>query len=178
MDSNLTQSRKVHNKPASIKEMALPLQRALEYRAKKARLILPVCIHREGIIGSGPAFEQAIDQLGQTIGSDASVLISGETGTGKEQFAQAVHRNSFRRSRNFVVVDCAALPETLVESILFGRAKGAFTSADAPREALVKQAEFSTVPLPLHAVDRNFSPATCPWSCAPRWPGATFTRED
>jgi two-component system NtrC family response regulator len=144
-------------KPSSIKAMTLPLLRALEYRAKKARPQLPIRIDREGIVGSSPAMEQILDQLAQTIGSDASVLITGETGTGKELFAQAVHRNSFRRARKFVVVDCASLPETLVESMLFGHVKGAFTGADGPREGLVKQADGGTLfldeigemPLPL-----------------------------
>jgi two-component system NtrC family response regulator len=77
--------------------------------------------------------------------TDTSVLILGETGTGKELFARAIHSNSRRRQKNFVVVDCAALPENLVESVLFGYARGAFTGADMPRDGLVKQADGGTL---------------------------------
>ena len=67
--------------------------------------------------------------------SEASVLISGETGTGKELFAWAIHNNSARARNQFVVVDCASLPPSLVESTLFGYEKGAFTGADRPHRA-------------------------------------------
>ncbi|MCP4694715.1 MAG: sigma-54-dependent Fis family transcriptional regulator, partial [Desulfobacterales bacterium] len=75
----------------------------------------------------------------------ASLLLTGETGTGKELFANAIHINSARASRPFVVVDCAALPEHLVESILFGHAKGAFTGADKARDGLIMQADGGTL---------------------------------
>ena len=77
--------------------------------------------------------------------SDANVLITGETGTGKELFAKVVHANSPRAKNNFVVVDCTALPETLVESVLFGHARGAFTGAETSEEGLVKQADGGTL---------------------------------
>jgi two-component system NtrC family response regulator len=83
--------------------------------------------------------------LGQAAGSDASVLITGETGTGKELLARAIHENSPRAGKNFVVVDCAALPETLVESILFGYEKGAFTGADKDTEGLVSLSRNGTL---------------------------------
>jgi len=69
------------------------------------------------------------------------VLIVGETGTGKELFARAIHANSARAAKPFVVVDCAALPESLVESALFGYERGAFTGADRPQVGLIKQAD-------------------------------------
>jgi len=73
------------------------------------------------------------------------VLLTGETGTGKELFAWAIHNNSARNQRSLVVVDCAALPETLVESVLFGHRKGAFTGADKAQDGLVSQAHGGTL---------------------------------
>ncbi len=128
-------------KSASPKAMALRFLRVLEYRAQKNLLRRTLPVDREGIIGTSEPLMQALAQLAQTVGSDAGVLITGETGTGKELFAQAVHRNSSRKDKNFVVVDCASLPKTLVESMLFGHVKGAFTGADSAREGLVMQAD-------------------------------------
>jgi two-component system NtrC family response regulator len=85
------------------------------------------------------------DLLAQAAGSDVNVLLAGETGTGKELFARAIHKNSGRLEQNFVVVDCTALPETLVESLLFGHKRGAFTGADKNREGLVLQAHGGTL---------------------------------
>ena len=81
----------------------------------------------------------------QSAKSDATVLITGETGTGKELFANTIHINSRQKGRGYVVVDCAALPEQLVESVLFGNVKGAYTGADASREGLVKKADGGTL---------------------------------
>jgi two-component system NtrC family response regulator len=128
-------------KSASPKAMALRFSRVLEYRANKNLLRRTQPVDREGIIGASEPLTQALEQLAQTMGSDAGVLISGETGTGKELFAQAVHRNSTRKDKNFVVVDCASLPKTLVESMLFGHVKGAFTGADTARDGLIMQAD-------------------------------------
>ena len=74
-----------------------------------------------------------------------SVLVTGATGTGKELFARAIHENSSRADKNFVVVDCASLPETLIESTLFGHVKGAFTNADSNQDGLVKHAHGGTL---------------------------------
>jgi len=104
-----------------------------------------VALKVEGIVGEGPKMSACMDALARAASSDANVLITGETGTGKELFAWAIHRNSARAARNFVVVDCAALPETLVESTLFGHLRGAFTGADKPRDGLVKQADGGTL---------------------------------
>jgi len=120
-------------KGCSTKEMSLPLIRALEYRKEKrlagtqAKNI--IALKREDIIGSSPKIMACLDLLAQAAASDTNVLLSSETGTGKELFARAIHRNSARARGAFVVVDCAALPETLVESVLFGHEKGAFTGA-------------------------------------------------
>ena len=133
-------------KPYVINEINLHLGRALEYRKEKKRAeMVPVQLKRRNIIGSGNEISHCLDLLAQASVSDISVLISGETGTGKELFARALHENSRQASRNFVVVDCASLPETLIESILFGHVKGAFTGADKAVEGLVKQADGGTL---------------------------------
>ncbi len=132
-------------KPLSVRDVMLSVERALQYREKRQAVTAPVALKTEGIVGSGPRISACMDALARAASSDANVLITGETGTGKELFAWAIHRNSARASRNFVVVDCAALPETLVESTLFGHLRGAFTGADKPRDGLVKQADGGTL---------------------------------
>jgi len=132
-------------KPSSVREMTLTLTRAIQYREEKKSIKPPVVLKREGIIGASPQMETLMNLLAQAAGNEANVLITGATGTGKELFAWAIHNNSRRAGKNFVVVDCTALPETLVESILFGHEKGAFTSADKMREGLVKQANGGTL---------------------------------
>jgi two-component system NtrC family response regulator len=89
--------------------------------------------------------QACFDVVAHAADGDANVLIFGETGTGKELFARAIHANSSRSNKNFVVVDCAALPESLVESALFGYEKGAFTGADKPQVGLIKQADGGTL---------------------------------
>ncbi len=143
-------------KPSKINEMKLPLVRALEYRTQKKEKNKPIAIDRAGIVGSSPGLLSCIDRMAQAAASDANVLITGETGTGKELFAKGVHVNSKRAHKHFIVVDCAALPENLVESTLFGHGKGAFTGADKVREGLIRQADGGTLfldevgELPLH----------------------------
>ena len=132
-------------KPLSVKDVMLSIERALEYRTWKQTAAKPVALKTEGIVGSSPKLRACLDTLAQAASSDANVLITGETGTGKELFAWAIHHNSARCGKNFVVVDCAALPETLVESTLFGHVRGAFTGADKPREGLIKQADGGTL---------------------------------
>jgi len=132
-------------KPLTPHRVTLPLTRALEYRAQKAAHRPRAVLKREAIVCGGPAMEVCLDLVAQAADSEAAVLITGETGTGKELFARAIHVNSPRANNNFVVVDCAALPETLVESVLFGHVKGAFTGADRDRDGLFKLADGGTL---------------------------------
>jgi two-component system NtrC family response regulator len=132
-------------KPASFEAIKLPLLRALEYRAERQSGKPAVVLKRKDIIGNSPKITSCLELLAQAAGSDVNVLITGETGTGKELFAKAVHSNSARAKKNFVVVDCTALPETLVESVLFGHARGAFTGAERSEEGLIKQADKGTL---------------------------------
>ena len=132
-------------KPLSVKAVMLCVERALQYRDKKRTAARPIALKVEGIVGASPKLRACLDTLAQAASSEANVLVTGETGTGKEVFAWAIHRNSARSGRNFVVVDCAALPETLVESTLFGHVRGAFTGADKPRDGLVRQADGGTL---------------------------------
>ena len=132
-------------KTSSISQMALPLTRALQYRQEKQAHVRPVALKLEGIVGTSPPLRDCLDQLAQAAAGDINVLISGATGTGKELFARAIHLNSSRAAKNFVVVDCAALPENLVESALFGYEKGAFTGADKAASGLIAQAHGGTL---------------------------------
>ena len=132
-------------KQSSIKRMTLPLVRALQYREEKKVKKPAVALKLEGIVGDSLKMQACYNVVAQAADSDANVLIFGETGTGKELFARAVHANSYRSNKNFVVVDCAALPESLVETALFGNEKGAFTGADKPRIGLIKQADGGTL---------------------------------
>jgi two-component system, NtrC family, response regulator len=133
------------SKPSSLKEMQLTLVRSLTYRDEKKLKMPPVALKTEGIIGSSPQIKACLNLIAQAAQSDASVHITGDTGTGKEIFALAIHNNSKRANKNFVVVDCASLPETLVESMLFGHERGAFTGADKVRDGLVRQAHGGTL---------------------------------
>jgi two-component system NtrC family response regulator len=135
-------------KGASVKEITLSLLRALQYREQKLAShssAAGIDFKREGIIGTSKSLRECLDLLTQAALCDASILITGETGTGKELFARAVHLVSERRARKFVVVDCAAMPDNLIEGILFGHEKGAFTSADQSREGLILQANGGTL---------------------------------
>jgi two-component system NtrC family response regulator len=136
-------------KPASVHDMALPIMRALQYREERAALgrcaAAPKLLVLDGIIGSCPRMKGRFELVAQAANSEMNVLITGETGTGKELFAYAIHNNSLRAKKPFVVVDCSALPETLVESILFGHVRGAFTGAEKAREGLIKQADGGTL---------------------------------
>ena len=132
-------------KPYSLKQMMLPLTRALDYREARASSGTKVILDLDGVVCSSRSMKNCVEILAQTARIDANVLLTGETGTGKEVFAMAIHKNSKRAAREFVVVDCGALPETLVESILFGHEKGAYTGADRKRDGLLKTADGGTL---------------------------------
>ncbi|MEE8435303.1 MAG: sigma-54 dependent transcriptional regulator [bacterium] len=132
-------------KPSSHEQLILALSRAVQFREGRQTRKPPVALKREGIIGESRQMSVCFDRLAETAATDANVLITGETGTGKERFAWAVHQNSSRADKPFVIVDCAALPESLAESVLFGHEKGAYTGADKARSGLIKQAHRGTL---------------------------------
>ncbi len=99
----------------------------------------------EGTFGASPAMRRALDLVAKVAGTDATVLFHGETGTGKDLLAQALHRLSSRRDAAFVPVNCAALPEHLLESELFGFVKGAFTGADRDKLGLFSEADGGSI---------------------------------
>jgi two-component system NtrC family response regulator len=133
------------SKSSSLKDISLALIRALQYREEKLTRQPLAALRVDSIIGSSVRIRECINTIAQVAGNDASVLLSGETGTGKELFARAIHDNSTRAKADFVVVDCTTLPETLVESILFGHERGAYTGADRPQEGLIRQAHGGTL---------------------------------
>lgn len=106
--------------------------------------VLTARYHFDDIVFTGDAMRYAVDCCKQVAHSDAPVMIYGETGTGKELFAQSIHNDSERAKSPFLAVNCAAIPTTLLESILFGTEKGAYTGADR-REGLFEQADTGTL---------------------------------
>src|SRR5439155_2488915 len=89
----------------------------------------PVSGGQPTLLGTAPAFRRAVELARKVAPTDASVFITGESGSGKEMIAQFIHHHSRRSSRPFIAVNCAALPEGLLESDMFGHRKGAFTGA-------------------------------------------------
>jgi len=132
-------------KPLNPDEVRLAVTRALQYREEKQAVKMPKLLSREGIVGESSTLTACLQLVARAAATDATVLIDGETGSGKELIARAIHGNSDRSRGSFVVVDCASLPESLIESALFGHEKGAFTGAAASRPGLIKQAEGGTL---------------------------------
>ncbi|MCP4576920.1 MAG: sigma-54-dependent Fis family transcriptional regulator [Deltaproteobacteria bacterium] len=134
-------------KPFSKQNIKLQLTRALDFRRARDPDPEPalVTLKRAEIIGSSASLNARLDLVAQCAKTDANVLITGETGTGKELFARVIRNNGLHPHKDLVVVDCAALPELLVESVLFGHVKGAFTGADRNRDGLIKQADGGTL---------------------------------
>lgn len=125
-------------KPIHIEKLELLIKRALKERSlaeenQHLHERLDEKYKLDGLVGKAPAFLKVLEQIKQIAPSKASVLITGETGTGKELIAQLIHQNSPRSKSPFVAVHCAALPANLLESELFGHEKGAFTGATDKR---------------------------------------------
>lgn len=112
--------------------------------------------NRESIVSKNPKMQEVLKQTEAVAKTESSVLILGETGTGKEVLARYIHSLSARASKEFVAINCSAIPETLLESELFGYKKGAFTGATTDRQGLIKKADGGTLfldeigDLPLH----------------------------
>ncbi|MEH0020510.1 MAG: sigma-54 dependent transcriptional regulator [Desulfobacter sp.] len=132
-------------KPASPQTVERQIMRALQYREQKRTAESLPDFKYDKIIGSSKRIRSCLTQASRIACSQANVLITGETGTGKELFAKAIHDNSPRRHKAFIVVDCSILTETLIESVLFGHEKGAFTGADRDRSGLAKLANGGTL---------------------------------
>ena len=137
-------------KPCPLGELEVRVHRAIERRAlrKRASLLergLTPADPGASFIGESPSFRQVIQLLDRVAPGDSTVLITGETGSGKEVVAKLVHARSPRRSRPFVVVECAALQESLLQSELFGHERGAFTGADRAKPGLFEVAHGGTI---------------------------------
>jgi two-component system response regulator HydG len=137
-------------KPFEMRALRIALERGIQHRALRdevRRLQRAVTESRRlgELLGESLAMRQVFEIVDRLADQDVSVLITGETGTGKERVAKTLHRRSARRDGPFVAIDCAALPETLLESELFGHASGAFTDARGPRTGLFVQASQGTL---------------------------------
>lgn len=132
-------------KPITIATLRLVLQRALIYRNESSPAISFDRFQQEGILGSSPCILNCLEILSKAAASKRNVLLLGETGTGKELFARAIHNCGPRSDKPFVTVDCSSLPENLAESVLFGHLKGSFTGAHTSRTGLIKEADGGTL---------------------------------
>jgi DNA-binding NtrC family response regulator len=137
-------------KPCPLDELDVRIRKALERQALQRRATL---LERgltppdlgSAFIGETPAFRRVLHLIDRVAPTDSTVLVSGETGTGKEMVAKLLHARSARRSRPFVVVECAALHEALLQSELFGHERGAFTGADRSKAGLFEVAHGGTI---------------------------------
>jgi two-component system response regulator HydG len=137
-------------KPFALDELALFLGRALEHarvrgEARSLRAVLRDRVGLGSLVASSPAMHEVFDIASRVAEADTPVLIMGETGTGKSALARAIHATGGRAGRPFVAVNCAALPEALLESELFGHVKGAFTGATTARGGLFVDADTGTL---------------------------------
>jgi two-component system response regulator HydG len=136
-------------KPFTEQELLVKISRALESRRLQGEVAFLATEFRdrykfENIIGRSQAVREVLGRVVRIAPTDAIVLITGESGTGKELVAKAIHANSKRASRPFVPVNCAAISETLLESELFGHARGSFTGAVSARKGLFEEADGGT----------------------------------
>lgn len=137
-------------KPVDLDMLSISLNRALQHRhlQEKVRLLKDQVRRQQPddeLLGESPTLQQIKQQIVRIADIDTSVLISGESGTGKELVARALHRQSGRSDGPFVAINCAALPETLLESELFGHVRGAFTDAREGRKGLFLEANGGTL---------------------------------
>jgi DNA-binding NtrC family response regulator len=137
-------------KPFTMEQLEVTVDRALEcgrLRQENAALRrqLEAGFDARLIVGNSPAIEESLALAQKVADTEANVLITGESGTGKEIVARTIHLNSRRRRRHFVPLDCAALPDTLLESELFGAERGAYTGAEVTRPGLLEHADGGTL---------------------------------
>jgi DNA-binding NtrC family response regulator len=137
-------------KPLEFDELLIKLKRMLEAKALTVEnQLLRREIQREfdasPIVGKSPAMKRVFDTIMTVAGTDSTVLVTGKSGTGKELVARSIHYNGHRRERPFVAVNCGAIPETLIESELFGHKRGSFTGAVADKIGYFKAAEGGTL---------------------------------
>jgi len=137
-------------KPLDFEALKISMLRALEHSGLKAevatlKLKLGAEYELENIIGKSSPMKKLVEMLAMIAPSEATVLITGESGTGKELIAKSIHHNSRRKGHPLIVVNCAAITETLLESELFGHEKGSFTGADKRREGRFMQADKGTI---------------------------------
>jgi DNA-binding NtrC family response regulator len=138
------------SKPFQIEELLHALEAALEQRRLKSenaylRAQLDARYRFEGLIGKSPAMKRLFHLLETVAPTGSTILITGETGTGKEVVARAIHHGSPRRVHRFVALNCSAIPETLLEAELFGHVRGAFTGAIGSRQGRLEQAHRGTL---------------------------------
>jgi two-component system NtrC family response regulator len=137
-------------KPFEKEELAVTIQKALEFKRLETENVelrnrLEGANYVRSIIGTSAAIKNVLNLLGKVAPTDATVLITGESGTGKEIIARAIHKSSLRSAREFVPVNCAAIPKELVESELFGHVKGAFTGAIRDKKGKFQIADGGTI---------------------------------
>jgi two-component system, NtrC family, response regulator PilR len=137
-------------KPFNVDELRLKVRQHLEaVRLRQENVLLKRALHSRhqfsNIIGRSQAMQTVFSTIQLVANTNSTVLVDGESGTGKELVARAVHFNSLRRDRPFVAVNCGAVPETLLESELFGHVRGAFTGADTNKKGLLEVADGGTI---------------------------------